>query len=1340
MRHRLISFLVLGLMAWGCATEPEPLDKTQPDAVNKAMFTGDWYYKLTVVDTEWANNATFIGEEAFFGAAKVRWDITEDKLNGHMVPQKYRNNKGEMVENTIGMEVMVLSFNIKGHFDIKYMENSTTREDLNVIIENDSDRPWWEREYMRVDWSENQVTNIWAPMAGDLLTGDLAREPVSVWDNVEFYDTTEKAVDTRKWNPEKDAPVVAMNIDTQESIRGVPQYWWDLYYGTVQPPVTVKWRHSLLKAPESPDYEPMDFRDDFFRRYGYFRTEYEVYDELRATRESDKRYFINRWNTDDDRQIVFTLSPSFPANDADLVAWTQEVVDSWNRTLQDATGRDDDVMVLRKNELLYDAEGMPVINNDGNPRYRYELGDMRYTFINYTTRPQNASPLGYGPSYADPDTGEIISGVVNVYGNWIDFVVTRAMDLYDLVAGNCTVDDVAAGYYFNEETGKCDAGTPDTISQSELNGQAVVHKTAEEAAAETDRVINFLTPGMMAAYYPRTAFGTKLPKLTTEQLADMRQRLDVMLRHEMENKAPLNLAPLAALDGTGYETLMMPRSSFGMALPGARSASDPAVQETLSPVHRLSDEMFAEHRHEHSVAGHCRIEPDHYDAAVAGFVMRNKDMSREEIRRELRHWIYYTTTLHELGHVLGLRHNFRGSMDRANFHPQYEEEWHKHWQDLEELREEYAQDIQDGVPDAYREYVTKARDIANERVRFSGASIMDYTGDWESWYTDPNGTPGVPRYDRAAILFGYGHKIEVVDATTITEPMKDRNGDIARDRAGNAIYDLSSVVKDAETGKMKYSTLPWKLVPFEPGDFDASKRWDPLSNAKVTEGVAKRLVRNYQFASDEKVFDDAFCTRFDSGVTATEIIRNTIEDQYLSYLFRNFKRDSTGFDGRRGGYFINKWLWTYYMMAKFLPQLQLHIMWYGDRTWDAVLSDATINNMLAGPEKRDMMPGHIPEGGEDLLRASLLAYQYMLYDVLMRPDYGDYAQAFDRAGNKYWEITEQAQDPLDPQPRGHVALGEGWGWAERWDLQYDTETYYAHLIRIGVELDKIAVLEVMSIPAALNELLWYEKANGLSFWNSLWTGDGRELWEVMRGLVTDNFAHASNPWCIEEETGKLVAQPVSLMEGMMAGGLFSDLVRPDIKTRCAEGAYPVKPGMDALFAIYPIFWSIAGASHPWYTNSFSERLDSQVKGGNHRFDIPEGTEVAEFTNPAGTKVYQAVNTNDGLSISYELVRQAEGIMNRYAFLQACAIDAEPVQGWGTFGRSCDEVTTGCGGYRTEDWCEQEGWISSFDYNDYPDGIKYQDVDRIEAMLIMAQDMIDIAGHYAWRVPGVLEDP
>ena len=52
------------------------------------------------------------------------------------MPQMYYNQEGELVENLSGPESLVLSFRIEKHFDIKYLQNTTTREDLNVIVEN----------------------------------------------------------------------------------------------------------------------------------------------------------------------------------------------------------------------------------------------------------------------------------------------------------------------------------------------------------------------------------------------------------------------------------------------------------------------------------------------------------------------------------------------------------------------------------------------------------------------------------------------------------------------------------------------------------------------------------------------------------------------------------------------------------------------------------------------------------------------------------------------------------------------------------------------------------------------------------------------------------------------------------------------------------------------------------------------------------------------------------------------------------------------------------------------------------------------------------------------------
>jgi hypothetical protein len=199
-------------------------------------------------------------------------------------------------------------------------------------------------------------------------------------------------------------------------------------------------------------------------------------------------------------------------------------------------------------------------------------------------------------------------------------------------------------------------------------------------------------------------------------------------------------------------------------------------------------------------------------------------------------------------------------------------------------------------------------------------------------------------------------------------------------------------------------------------------------------------------------------------------------------------------------------------------------------------------------------------------------------------------------------------------------------------------------------------------------------------------------------------------------------------------------------TRCGPDELPVKPGMDALFAIYPIYYGIAGASHPWYQNELSEHMDSQVVGGTHRFDVPAGAATAKFVNSYGTKTYLAVQTNDGKGISYRLAQNGKRIRDRIDMTMACDAwaweegpepDAHLVS---AVGRTCDEVLCcfyamdGCPADVPE-WCEPEGWDWQYLYPD----MRYGNLDRIEAMLIMMQDMIDLAGHYQWWVPSVLEE-
>src|SRR5262249_55284753 len=71
----VIAALAGALALGGCASERDPIDRTQPNAIKKTTLEGEWYFQQTVVDIPGTYSATFVGESNFQGMERVRFDI-----------------------------------------------------------------------------------------------------------------------------------------------------------------------------------------------------------------------------------------------------------------------------------------------------------------------------------------------------------------------------------------------------------------------------------------------------------------------------------------------------------------------------------------------------------------------------------------------------------------------------------------------------------------------------------------------------------------------------------------------------------------------------------------------------------------------------------------------------------------------------------------------------------------------------------------------------------------------------------------------------------------------------------------------------------------------------------------------------------------------------------------------------------------------------------------------------------------------------------------------------------------------------------------------------------------
>src|SRR4051812_8463276 len=62
----------------GCGTPQPAVNRVQPNALEKGVFAGEWYFQQTVIDTPYSAGFTFVGEQG--SLERVRWEIQENYL------------------------------------------------------------------------------------------------------------------------------------------------------------------------------------------------------------------------------------------------------------------------------------------------------------------------------------------------------------------------------------------------------------------------------------------------------------------------------------------------------------------------------------------------------------------------------------------------------------------------------------------------------------------------------------------------------------------------------------------------------------------------------------------------------------------------------------------------------------------------------------------------------------------------------------------------------------------------------------------------------------------------------------------------------------------------------------------------------------------------------------------------------------------------------------------------------------------------------------------------------------------------------------------------------------
>lgn len=335
------------------------------------------------------------------------------------------------------------------------------------------------------------------------------------------------------------------------------------------------------------------------------------------------------------------------------------------------------------NDVLKKAEtGIQLELQNGS---NIKVGDLKNSSIVLIDDPLSNGLLGYAPTVSNPRTGEILQGHVNMYpGNIRSMARSVYESMVDLSYEESLIDDSIK----SEKPLVLDPKVTNSVKKALL---ATKSKTLP--ALEAYRPINGSMLQQKITAYNKTKYNKEL--VFEKPKSD---NFDDMIKYDQ--------------DKTDY---FSEHCAYSMEfLPGGKS-----INKIFKEV-RENKKLWFTHSN-----GKQRLK-------------RWKDLSLTE-----RKWaadvispkIYLSTFIHEMGHNLGLRHNFIGSFDKDNYYSPEE-----------------------------------AKELGLERSP-EYSSVMDYSGE------ELNSLTVFGKYDVAALRFGYARKIEVqsengVKIVPVTESIK----------------------------------------------------------------------------------------------------------------------------------------------------------------------------------------------------------------------------------------------------------------------------------------------------------------------------------------------------------------------------------------------------------------------------------------------------------------------------------------------------------------------------------------------------------------------------------------
>jgi hypothetical protein len=628
----------------GLEDEHVYLSKTDLTESNPKLEEGNqdrgWLFKTTVVKTSSPN---VLADYAFPGIESdvkyVRFQFREDKLqvvDGWRLQQDERDDPDDDLATST--DRVMFEFDGK-HVDVKLQE-SLDGERTNLLEEN-TEQGWQSRQTFRVDFETTNLDPI-AAMAwfyGDFVEDCASRVGTSL------------VPDSFEWDEQDQYLSFVIEATYKVDVQSSLSTCYDLVslasgVGTT----TVQYRMSFYRpGPSDFPVEEVAEKDEVNKKYGSFQ-QFNVFRDA-ETGLLSARNLLRRWNPNRTEPVVYYYAAGFPERFKPMFGQIEEET---NAIFEQAGAS------LRIHFEDHDF--------DGKER---KLGDMRYSFVVWHQDVDGARQglLGYGPSGADPRTGELISGNVNLYNYGFDYYRFMMEDYLELNGAlgkpddrpwqeiECSPGETVApiapdqrlkSTLFDEIRRIMDLPAATAASLETDTFLPVPQRGQEAFLADYHRTLGeyrYAEPGSNAYVYQPASY----PLDQLKQRQEVEREFNDQMGRILMNQDPFDGAALSGRAGVQAQV------DFLSKFRSWRKNHQQLVTDREMMLGLKNISVF-----------------DANDAisAISSGARRCTDAGRwesdDEFRERTVDSVVHHLALHELGHTLSLRHNFYGSVDKKH--------------------------------------------------------------------------------------------------------------------------------------------------------------------------------------------------------------------------------------------------------------------------------------------------------------------------------------------------------------------------------------------------------------------------------------------------------------------------------------------------------------------------------------------------------------------------------------------------------------------------------------------------------------------------------------------------